>query len=221
MASKLPNSLFNSYRPSRILAAVILSLLFGCSTSNQSSNDSAWEGTWELSEEASGEKVSFVLRPDQKVYLITPDPPLNDASKGIELPLTKVSDKTDLPENVEPTSLLETSQDQASKAREARVESTIGAINRAQQAYRLEHPTFASTFQELGLGDGPGLDDIYDVQIVSANPERAYVTAIAKRPDSKSFSGVVTVEDGLTSPKTCSTKSASQTPPPIDLLSKA
>lgn len=114
------------------------------------------------------------------------------------------------------TALPEASQSEASRAREALAQNTVGAINRAQQAYRLENPTFATSFQELGIGDGPGIDEIYDVKIVSADAKQAYVTATAKQPDSRSFSGVATEEGGLTTIKVCSTESASQTPPPID-----
>lgn len=41
---------------------------------------------------------------------------------------------------------------QSLKARQATAKSHIGAVNRAQQAYRLEHPTFAGDIASLGVG---------------------------------------------------------------------
>ncbi|WP_299490662.1 type IV pilin-like G/H family protein [Acaryochloris sp. IP29b_bin.137] len=192
-------------------------LLVSCSAENptrgQSSENNPWEGTWELKDPASGETVTFVLQSDQKVYLITPDP-TTAKDKVIEVPLTKVSDKTDLPENIKPVSLFDSITNQATKAREAAAKSELGAINRAQQAYRLENPTFASTYEELGIGRFD--NEFYDINIVSADAQRAYVTATAKGTDTKSFSGVVTEEAGITKTNICETESPSQTPPPID-----
>lgn len=41
---------------------------------------------------------------------------------------------------------------QANKAKESEAKSYIGSINRAQQSYRLENPTFASSLSDLQLG---------------------------------------------------------------------
>lgn len=157
------------------------------------------------------------MRPDRKVYLITPDP-TTAKDKVIEIPLAKVSDKTDLPENIKPIPLFDaiTNQTakQVAKARENSAQSALGAINRAQQAYRLENPTFTTSYKELQMRRFD--NEFYDVQIVSGDVNRAYATATAKRSDNRSFSGVVTIEDGITTAHICETESASQTPPPIN-----
>lgn len=105
---------------------------------------------------------------------------------------------------------------QAAKEKETIAKSAIGATNRAQQISLLENSTFANSFDTLGLSPDFGIDAFYDLQIVSADANRAYMTASAKQPNFKSFSGVVISANGTTTAKICATKSASQTPPPID-----
>ncbi|WP_299406149.1 type IV pilin-like G/H family protein [Acaryochloris sp. IP29b_bin.148] len=210
------------YPAALVSTAAAFLLLASCSadtpTSEEPSTNSTWQGTWELKDPASGEKVTFVLHPDQKVYLITPDP-ASAEDQVIEVPLTKVSDQTALPENIKPISLFDSLNNQATsqaiKARDAGAKNALGAINRAQQAYRLENPTFATSYTELGIE--PFEDESFDIEIVSGDANRAYATATAKSSDTKSFSGVVTIKDGdFTTVKVCETESASQTPPPID-----
>ncbi|NJN02658.1 MAG: prepilin-type N-terminal cleavage/methylation domain-containing protein [Leptolyngbyaceae cyanobacterium RM1_1_2] len=41
---------------------------------------------------------------------------------------------------------------QANRARQTEAQTYVGSVNRAQQAYRLEQPTFATEIPELGLG---------------------------------------------------------------------
>lgn len=192
-------------------------LLMSCSsdnsTSDKSSTNKSWEGTWELQVTYTEAPITLVLRPDQKVYLMTTEPG-TDKEAVFELPLTKVSDKTELPKNIKPISISDSLKIQAAKAREAAAQSELGAINRAQQAYRLENPTFAISNQELQLGRFN--DESFDIEIVSGDANRAYATATSKRSDTRSFSGVVTVKDGITNTYICATESASQTPPPIN-----
>lgn len=205
------------YPTALVSSAIAFLLLVSCSTekptSGESSTNNNWEGTWELKDPGSGETVTFVLQPDQKVYLIAPDP-ATAKDKVIEVPLTKVSAKTKLPENTQPISLFDTITNQATKARQASAQSTLGAINRSQQAYRLENSTFATSNEELQLGRFD--NEFYDIQIVSGDANRAYATATSKRSDTKSYSGLVSVEDGNTTTHICETESVSQTPPPIN-----
>lgn len=204
--------------PTDLLSATAAFLvLASCSidnpTSEKSSTNTAWEGTWELKYAYMGEPMTFVLRPDQKVYLITTEPG-TDKEAVFELPFTKVSDKTELPKNIKPKSIADSLKIQAAKAIEAAAQSELGAINRAQQAYRLEYPTYAASFEALGTGRFN--NEFYDIQIVSGDANRANATATSKRSDTRSFSGVVTVKDGITNAYICATESASQTPPPIN-----
>ena len=56
---------------------------------------------------------------------------------------------------------------QANKAREAGAISQLGAINRAQQAYRLEEIRFAQSYAELALADAS--TDDHTIAIAGAN----------------------------------------------------
>lgn len=203
--------------PTTFLSAAAFLVLVSCSTDtptkDTSSTSDSWEGTWELKITYIGEPMTLVLRPDRKVYLMTTEPG-TDKEAVFELPLTKVSDKTELPKNIKPISISDSLKIQAAKAREAAAQSELGAINRAQQAYRLENPTFATSNQELQLGRFD--DESFDIEIVSGDANRAYATATSKRSDTRSFSGVVTVKDGITNTYICATESASQTPPLIN-----
>lgn len=111
---------------------------------------------------------------------------------------------------------------QPAKTREAAVRSNLGSMNRAQQAYRQKNSTYAKSFdaldKSLGMNTARGLDidEHYEVKIVSADASRVYVTARSKDLDTKSFSLVVSQENGRTNTKICKTESASQTPPPIN-----
>lgn len=205
------------YSTALLSTAAAFLLLASCSTENptseKSSTNDTWPGTWEFTDPTSGQTMTFILQPNQKLYFIAPDP-VTTKDKVFEIPLTKVSDKTDLPENIKPISLVDTITNQATKAREASAQSTLGAINRAQQAYRLENPTFATSNKELQLGRFD--DESFDIEIVSGDANRAYATAISKRSDTRSFSGIVTVKDGITNAYICVAESASQTPPPIN-----
>ncbi|HIK34162.1 MULTISPECIES: type IV pilin-like G/H family protein [unclassified Thermosynechococcus] len=76
---------------------------------------------------------------------------------------------------------------QATKARESQAKTNIGAVNRAQQAYRLANPTFSPDIArlEIGLSDTPD----YDYQITVANSNYAEFQATPERPDLKALTG--------------------------------
>lgn len=200
-------------------AIISIFVLSGCSSGNITQANEAknnnWEGTWEITDPKSGEKINLILRADKKVYILAP-PTSNEVGQVLEIPLTKISDNTDLPPGAEPISLVDLLQGQAAKARESAAKNQLGAINRAQQAYRLEYPTFASSIEALQIGKVVDLGAYYDFKIISANSQQTYATATAKKPGLRSFSGVVTVDPGQTisTSKLCNTPSPSQTPPP-------
>lgn len=56
---------------------------------------------------------------------------------------------------------------QANRARQAGAQSSVGAVNRAQQAYRLENTTFATGHADLKIND-PSTDD-YTITVLAAN----------------------------------------------------
>jgi type IV pilus assembly protein PilA len=105
---------------------------------------------------------------------------------------------------------------QADRARESEAWVTIGSMARAQQAYRLESPEFATTVEELEVGiisESPN----YSYAIVP-QPDPAtsvYMTATPKLEDLSGFSsGVFSTDDtGGTTQIVCESEDA--TPPPI------
>lgn len=56
---------------------------------------------------------------------------------------------------------------QANRARQSAAQSQVGAVNRAQQAYRLEQPKFATDFPGLQIADASTED--YTIAIDAAN----------------------------------------------------
>ncbi len=83
---------------------------------------------------------------------------------------------------------------QAAKARQSEGKSYVGATNRAQQAYRLENPQFASQFTALKIGL-PSQSSNYSYTLgTTNNTTTAFITADAVDPTStKSFIGLVTI----------------------------
>jgi type IV pilus assembly protein PilA len=61
---------------------------------------------------------------------------------------------------------LPTFLDQAGKARESEAKTNLGALNRGQQAYRLENGEFASSISDLDVGIQ---DDIYSYSLGNKN----------------------------------------------------
>lgn len=89
---------------------------------------------------------------------------------------------------------------QANKAREAGAQSQLGAVNRAQQAYRLENTVFASNSTDLGMGTTVSTDD-FTITINTGSSTAATAAAAPKDSGSglKFFAGCVTQSSGTTS----------------------
>ncbi|BAC08563.1 type IV pilin protein [Thermosynechococcus vestitus] len=86
---------------------------------------------------------------------------------------------------------------QAAKARLSSAKSAIGAINRAQQAYRLENTQFAPNVTTLKLG--VSTPDGYTTPAITANGGNdAYVQTSADDPQGTGVTGCVTVANGIT-----------------------
>lgn len=206
-----------------ISAIAALITLLGCSIDNITTahevKESMWEGTWELIDPNSLRKITLIVRADKTVYVLAPLT-FESAGKVGAVSLNKVSDNTEFPPGVEPISLIDVFEGRAIKAREAAAEIQLSSINRAQQAYRLENDTFASSIEALRIGQSSDLNnEHYEFRIVSADSTQAYATATAKQPELRSFSGVVHLirenSQNYTKIKLCSTPSPSQTPPSI------
>ncbi|MGB3236901.1 MAG: type IV pilin-like G/H family protein [Geitlerinemataceae cyanobacterium] len=100
------------------------------------------------------------------------------------------------------------------KARESEGKSFVGAINRAQQAYKLENEKFATTIEETGVGLPPETEN-YRMEIVpQPDPTRSVmVTATAKQEGISSYMGAVFIVNDSTFSIICETNEPSQTPP--------
>lgn len=81
---------------------------------------------------------------------------------------------------------------QANKARQAEAKAYVSAINRGQQAYRIEKPTFSNSLEQLGLGIKPETKN-YNYYIIPQpdNSSSVIVTAHPKNPGLKSYTGAV------------------------------
>ncbi len=86
---------------------------------------------------------------------------------------------------------------QAAKARLSSAKNTIGAINRAQQAYRLENTQFAPDVTTLKLG--VSIPDGYNEPNISVNAGNyARAQTSANDPQGTGVTGCVTVNNGVT-----------------------
>jgi len=79
---------------------------------------------------------------------------------------------------------------QANKARETEAENYMGAILRSQQAHFLEAEQFTDDLVSLGVNIPPETENYRYAIELSPQGQAALVTAIAKIPELRSFTGV-------------------------------
>ncbi|MGC9502930.1 type IV pilin-like G/H family protein [Baaleninema sp.] len=185
-----------------------LLLAAGCSGTQGGSN---WAGTWEIQDPGTQDSVTIVLTEDGKAYVNSPLA-APDAPEYLELPLTRVSDESALPENAQVVTLEEAMAQSMEAARESEGQTYVGALARAQQAYYLENERFAESLEELQLGLQSETEN-YQYEISSVEGDTAYMTATAKQDDLKSFGSFVYVEDSGTKMVLCGTDDSSKTAP--------
>lgn len=83
---------------------------------------------------------------------------------------------------------------QANRAREAEAKSYVGSMNRAQQAYRIEYPSFSNNLEDLQIGI-PSETEHYSYEIYVLEPTLATMqVATAKQPELNSYIGLVWLE---------------------------
>ena len=106
---------------------------------------------------------------------------------------------------------------QAAKAKQSEAKQFVGAVNRSQQAFRIENSSFAPTYDKLVLGL-PSLTTNYSYD-VKGTTDIAKVTAKALDKTSlKSFGGgVFVLPSGATAAGACQTTGVSETPPDVTL----
>ncbi len=113
---------------------------------------------------------------------------------------------------------LPTFLNQANKARQAEARQYIGAVNRSQQAYRLEHQQFSNSMVNLGVGITPSTR-FYTYAIVEGTHYAAYVTGASKDSSLRSYIGAAQVVqpnpnlDATAITVVCETLTPSMTPP--------
>ena len=105
---------------------------------------------------------------------------------------------------------------QVNKAKQAEAKQNVGAMVRAQQAYQLEKGTFSKSIEGLGVSIIPETEN-YRYQIVpQAGNKSVMITAQAKKPALKSYTGAVfTIKKGqdvVTVTGICETTISSTTP---------
>lgn len=110
---------------------------------------------------------------------------------------------------------------QAAKAKQSEAKQFVGAVNRAQQAFRIENSSFATDVAKLGIGLPTSTTNyIYGV---TGAVDTAIVGAVAKDATSlKSYSGgVVVLASGETAALSCQTTGVGATPPTLSLTASA
>ena len=135
--------------------------------------------------------------------------------------LQKVANTTALPRN---TQIIDLAAQQR-QGRESEGQQYISSMNRAQQAVYIETEKFATAIDELGIGLKPETEN-YTYQIVpqSGSIPSAMMTAKAKSPELKSYTGAVfaiKVNGEVTTVSVvCGTDQPSTTPPAMPIAPK-
>ncbi|HYX12802.1 MAG TPA: type IV pilin-like G/H family protein, partial [Nostoc sp.] len=103
---------------------------------------------------------------------------------------------------------------QAAKAKQSEAKTYVGSVNRAQQSYRIENPSFAGSIADLQIGIPTGTVN-YAYTISATDNTTTSVSAVAQDIKSlKSFAGgVVILDSGQTSAAACQTTGVSGTAP--------
>jgi type II secretory pathway pseudopilin PulG len=100
------------------------------------------------------------------------------------------------------------------RARQDEAKQYISTINKAQQAYYLEHGRFTAKLPELGVSI-PSETASYRYKITRVESRKTLATAAAKQAGLRSYTGVVYVfRNNTTISAICQTNAASNTPPP-------
>jgi type II secretory pathway pseudopilin PulG len=135
--------------------------------------------------------------------------------------LQRVANTTALPRN---TQIVDLAQQQR-QGRESEAKQYIASMNRAQQAFYIEKEKFATALDELGLGIKPETEN-YSYQIVpqSGSMPSTMVTAKAKNPELKSYTGAVFAikvnDENTTVSVMCETDKPSTAPPAMPVAPK-
>lgn len=162
----------------------------------------------------------FQLTADGKlrVEVTAPGQPRPTAFTRKAVLFEKISETTALPAN---TQILKPDLAE-DRTRQSEGKLFVGSLNRAQQAYYLENHKFATTIEQLGIGIKAETEN-YRYQIISQpnHPQSVMMTATAKHPELRSYTGAVFIfnvqGESTTIQGTCETDSPSPTPPAMPM----
>jgi len=199
--------------------AIALAGITGCQSQTK------WAGTWELKDPGTEESIKVVLSEDGKLYLLPPESfqQMQPTKTAYELPLTRVSDETKVPEGYTVTNLADEMKKQAQLAKQNEGQQYVGAMLRAQQAFHLEKNKFASTIEELQLPIQKETENFtYAIVPQKDTKKSILITGSAKNAELKSYAGAVyTVKEGdedTTKFILCEGNENSTTPPTMPIL---
>lgn len=109
---------------------------------------------------------------------------------------------------------------QAAKSKQTEAKTFVGAVNRAQQAHRMENTTFSSDLASLQVNI-PSTSEYYNYAIPSSSGGTTLFTAVpvtAEATTLRAYAGGVTVlANGQTASAACMTTAVSATAPVVTL----
>ncbi len=197
--------------------ALLASLSLGITACNQAGTQ--WQGTWEFANPDTGETVQFILSEDQKVFFLSPEG-LTPEPVAYEIPITRVSDVTTVPEGMEVIDLAAEIEKSAAEAISSEGALSVSALMRAQQAYHLEKGEFTDDFEVLGLGLPPETENFNYTMTPSG--DRIGITGKANVENAKSYAGLVYLTgegpQAMTQAILCTTEEDSTTAPDLPEL---
>jgi type IV pilus assembly protein PilA len=166
--------------------------LVGCNSASKTLNfpsqSNQWTGQWEIKDPNSPQTIKFFLTPEGKLYVLNPNS--SQGSIAYEIPVTKISDSAILPAGTQVITMEKAIGNNVSKARESEGKTYIRAMSRGQQAYYVEYAKFAPTIEQLGIGIKSETEN-YRYQMALQNDQTVMMIAQAKKPELKSYTGVV------------------------------
>jgi hypothetical protein len=176
------------------LKTIPLFLLSLFSTGCLNSQDAV--GTWEvnLQDEFTEEQIlkKVYITPDNKFYYL--DDPLLEQQNIYEIPIVKISNQWQLPDEVTVIDL----QDQVTENQRMSLifepKQYVGSMIRAQKSHYLQELTFTSKLEDLGLGIKSETNNYY-YQIVKVSDSQVILFAKSKNHKLPSFLGVVIATD--------------------------
>jgi len=104
------------------------------------------------------------------------------------------------------------------RAKESEAKNYVGAVQRAQQSFRIERDSFAKSVEELEIGI-PLETENFSYQFHNPSDQLTYFTAQAKTTTLRNFlSGVAVKPNGQTYGSSCQSLQPSSTPPPAPIF---